>query len=148
MSTKIEKIGIWLGIPGLFLGAIVALGTIFGFFGFEFISPDERFGEHVIEFVEFKTDADSFHNIEQKTVREELQHVEGLAILPIRRSCIRDSYDELALQGFLPACEDLGIIRMPSDRGAREASSTGQPVELTIEEQPVVELAHSDSTGG
>lgn len=145
---SLEKISLWLGIPGLILSVIIATGTFFGFFGFEFKSPDDRLGEHVQEFVEFKADADSFHNIEQKTVREELKHVEGLAILPIRRSCVRDSYEELAVQGFLPYCQELGINRRPNDRGTREASSTGQPIELEIDSilPPPVEIIH-DSVG-
>lgn len=146
---SLEKITLWLGIPGLIVGAALALGTLFGVFGFQIKTPEQSLQEHVAEFVNFRTDADSFHNIEQKTVREELKHVEGLAILPIRRSCVRDSYDELAVQGFLPYCQELGINRRPNDRGTREAASTGQPVDLEISSPPPsIELAHPDSLFG
>lgn len=144
MSTKIEKVGIWLGLPGLLVACVVALGTIFGVFGFQIKTPEQSLKEHVSEFSQFKSQADSIHVTTDSEVQKRLEHVEGYAMLPIRRSCVRDSYEELAIQGFLPACEDLGIVRRPGDRGAREAASSGQPVDLTIEDPVATIPLHND----
>lgn len=149
MSTRLELIGIWLGIPGLVVACVVAFGTIFGFFGFEIKGPTTVLNEHIEEYDNFKTSADEIHSTQQQVYIDEVKHVESLARLTIRRSCVRDSYEELSIQGFIPACEEMGIIRRPNDRGTREATATGSPVDLEITAQPdTVSLIHPDTLLG
>lgn len=131
-----NKLKEWLGLPGLVLGAIVAVGTFLGWFGFTMITPNATLTGHVSEYASFKEEAEQKHDeIESfseiihddvHAAREELDDklqtqqvmVEALVI----RSCLRDDYEELVLQRLIPLCAELGIERVPGQPGARSVT--------------------------
>ena len=125
-----DKVKHWLGLPALILGALLALGTFLGWFGFSIRTPKHDVSRLESLAVEYHDAADSIHGTQEDLMYhlfEEKDKQTQMTETLLMRFCLRDSYEELVMQRLLNTCQDLGIHRSPDDVGVRaELADTTQ----------------------
>lgn len=88
LSSKIVAIG----------GAITVIGGIIAYFGFEILTPTAKLQKHIER-------EQSYHQSLDSLARHTDEHLEGL----LRGECIENPRENLARQGLLGKCKELGI---------------------------------------
>lgn len=100
VSNKIIAIG----------GAVAVIGTIIALFGFQIISPSESLSMHVqTDSVVHSAIQAQIDSTEQAT--QHIEHIEMLLESILRGECLENPRDNLARQGLLAKCAELGIAR-------------------------------------
>lgn len=118
----------WMGTPSLIVGVALSVGTIMGWFGFRVATPEDTLQNHIDTdkaiHTQLETRTDSIHfDIHEQ--EELLSSVNVSLEALLRRSCLRDDYAELVLQGLIQTCTRLGAPRTPGSIGARAAVDAG-----------------------
>jgi hypothetical protein len=108
--SKFDKIKSWLTLPTILVSAIVAVGTIISIFGFSVESPESKLKEHIVKSAELH--AQQQRQIDSTAAESEhIKHVEGLLESLLRGECLENPRENLARQGLLVKCKELGIDR-------------------------------------
>lgn len=100
LSNKIIAIG----------GAVVVIGGLIAYLGFQVQTPTQTLDKHLAQ--EEKTHA-AFDIKLDSTAKgvEHVEHVEELLEGMLRGECLENPKENLARQGLLKKCEELGILR-------------------------------------
>lgn len=101
-----ERLKYWLGIPAAVVGALLAIYGAFTFVD-EIVRTPERLDTHIVR-------ARVIHDSTWKATNEIHKHAEDQEKLLegiVRGECIENPKANLARQGLLAKCRDLGINR-------------------------------------
>jgi len=93
-----------LSLPTLIVGAAIALATIFAFWGSVLKTP-ERLDEHIQ--LEMRVHALLDSSVSE--IDEHSEDAESLLNSLIRGECIENPRENLARQGLIVKCQELGI---------------------------------------
>jgi hypothetical protein len=100
LSNKIVTIG----------GAVVLIGSVVAYFGFQVQTPSDTLGKHIAasekEHAAINEKLDSVDTQSQHII-----HVEELLEAMLRGECLENPRENLARQGLLTKCKELGIER-------------------------------------
>jgi len=100
ISGKISTIG----------GAILVIGSLIAYLGFQIQTPTETLGKHIAA----EEKAHTAFNVKLDSVGkqgEHISHIEELLEGMLRGECLENPRENLARQGLLTKCKDLGIER-------------------------------------
>jgi hypothetical protein len=100
ISGKISTIG----------GAILVIGSLIAYLGFQIQTPTETLGKHIAT----EEKAHTAFNVKLDSVGkqgEHISHIEELLEGMLRGECLENPRENLARQGLLTKCKELGIER-------------------------------------
>tara|TARA_R110000868_G_scaffold110194_3_gene298812 strand:- start:79 stop:393 length:315 start_codon:yes stop_codon:yes gene_type:complete len=100
LSNKIIAIG----------GAVVVIGGFIAYLGFQIQTPTQTLDKHLAQEEKTHTAFDIKLDSAAKSV-EHVEHVEELLEGMLRGECLENPKENLARQGLLKKCEELGIVR-------------------------------------
>ena len=100
ISNKIVAIG----------GAVVVIGGLVAYMGFQVQTPTDKLDKYIIQSDKVHVVMDSKLDSVQKEV-EHVDHVEDLLEGLLRGECLENPRENLARQGLLNKCKELGIER-------------------------------------
>ncbi len=100
ISNKIVAIG----------GAVVLIGSLVAYFGFQIQTPTDTLDKHISS--EEKTHTAFEIKLDSVSKKgEHVEHVEELLEGMLRGECLENPRENLARQGLLTKCKELGIER-------------------------------------
>jgi hypothetical protein len=100
LSNKIVTIG----------GAVLLIGSLVTYFGFQVQTPTETLDKHIAT----EEKAHTAFNVKLDSVGkqgEHISHIEELLEGMLRGECLENPRENLARQGLLTKCKELGIAR-------------------------------------
>ena len=100
ISNKIIAIG----------GAVVIIGGLIAYLGFQVQTPTETLDKHVAQEEKIHAVFDTKLDSAAKGV-EHIEHVETLLEGLLRGECLENPRENLVRQGLIKKCEELGIVR-------------------------------------
>jgi len=143
----LNRIITWLKIPGIVVGAIIAVGAILVFFGVEVHGPKDHALETEAKMEEVKQISEETREWAERTYSEhveaeriyhdtlvypyiqemdnEIHSIAGAIDGILRGECLESKFQKLARQGMLDECESLGIERRLGDEIDRELEEGG-----------------------
>lgn len=105
-----DKLKNLLSVPVLVVSACAALITIVTVFGFRVESPESQLKEHIIKSSELHMKQQLQLDSTAANVQH-VEHVEDLLESLLRGECLENPRENLARQGLLVKCKELGIER-------------------------------------
>ena len=102
-----QKIMGYLNWPVVIVTAMIAIGSIIGYFGFSVESPIQKFEVHVVE-------ERQYHDSASAVTHELDEHVEETQMLInslVRGECLENKKENLVRQGLIVKCRELGVER-------------------------------------
>jgi len=100
LSNKVVAVG----------GAVAVVAAIITIFGFKLVTPTDTITEHITRSQQLHVEVQSKIDSTVKQV-EHIEHIEQLLEAILRGECLENPRENLARQGLLQKCKELGINR-------------------------------------